>query len=123
VKVAFRTKPFMTLIVEVAPVEAGGDEIEEIAAHDLSTIGLDGPDVIPVLAVRWQIAQKLHAVTEPPFTIRRGEPSLLGPHRPATPPSPSRGEPRARQGRLPAHIHRTRLAILATTNHDLPRLG
>lgn len=67
VKVAFRTKPFMTLVVEVAPVEAGGDEIEEIAAHDLSTIGLEGPDVIPVLAVRWQIAQKLHAVTEPPL--------------------------------------------------------
>jgi hypothetical protein len=67
VKVAFRTKPFMTLVVEVAPVEAGGDEIEEIAAHDLSTIGLDGPDIIPVLAVRWQIAQKLHAVTEPPL--------------------------------------------------------
>jgi hypothetical protein len=67
VKVAFRTKPFMTLVVEVAPVEAGGDEIEEIAAHDLSTVGLDGPDIIPVLAVRWQIAQKLHAVTEPPL--------------------------------------------------------
>jgi hypothetical protein len=67
VKVAFRTKPFMTLVVEAAPVEAGGDEIEEIAAHDLSTIGLDGPDIIPVLAVRWQIAQKLHAVTEPPL--------------------------------------------------------
>jgi hypothetical protein len=67
VKVAFHTKPFMTLVVEVAPVEAGGDEIEEIAAHDLSTIGLDGPDIIPVLAVRWQIAQKLHAVTEPPL--------------------------------------------------------
>ncbi len=43
VKVAFRTKPFMTLVVEIAPVEAGGDEIEEIAAHDLSTIGLEGP--------------------------------------------------------------------------------
>lgn len=67
VKVAFRSKPFMTLVVEVAPVEAGGDEIEEIPAHDLNTIGLDGPDVIPVLAVRWQIAQKLHAVTEPPI--------------------------------------------------------
>jgi hypothetical protein len=67
VKVAFRTKPFMTLVVEIAPVEAGGDEIEEIAAHDLSIIGLDGPEIIPVLAVRWQIAQKLHAVTEPPL--------------------------------------------------------
>jgi Nucleotidyl transferase AbiEii toxin, Type IV TA system len=69
VKVAFRTKPFMTLVVEIAPVEAGGDEVEEIAAHDLSTIGLDGPDIIPVLAVRWQIAQKLHAVTEPPLRL------------------------------------------------------
>ncbi|HEY2142125.1 MAG TPA: nucleotidyl transferase AbiEii/AbiGii toxin family protein [Solirubrobacteraceae bacterium] len=49
------------------PVEAGGDEIEEIALHDLSTIGLDGPTIVPVLAVRWQIAQKLHAVTEPPL--------------------------------------------------------
>jgi Nucleotidyl transferase AbiEii toxin, Type IV TA system len=74
VKVAFRTKPFMTLVVEVAPVEAGGDEIEEIAAHDLSTIGLDGPDIIPVLAVRWQIAQKLHAVTEPPLRPGRENP-------------------------------------------------
>lgn len=46
VKVAFRAKPFMTLIVEIAPVEAGGDEIEKIAAHDLSTIGLDGSDII-----------------------------------------------------------------------------
>jgi hypothetical protein len=34
----------MTLVVEVAPVEAGVDEIEEIAAHDLSTIGLDVAD-------------------------------------------------------------------------------
>jgi hypothetical protein len=67
IKVAFATKPFMTIVVEVASVEAGGDEIEEIPAYDLSTVGLDGPDIIPVLAIRWQIAQKLHAVTEPPL--------------------------------------------------------
>ncbi len=67
VKVAFRTKPFMTIVVEVAPVEAGGDETEQLPAHDLSTVGLDGPEVISVLAVPWQIAQKLHAVTEPPL--------------------------------------------------------
>jgi Nucleotidyl transferase AbiEii toxin, Type IV TA system len=121
VKVAFRTKPFMTLIVEVAPMEAGGDEIEEIAAHDLSTIGLDGPDIIPVLAVRWQIAQKLHAVTEPPLRPGGENPrywdlidlQLL---------QALTGENLAGQGRLPAHIHRTWPAILATTNHDLPRL-
>ena len=51
--------------------EAGGDEIEEIPAHDLGTIGLDDPEIIPVLATRWQIAQKLHAVTEPPLRGRR----------------------------------------------------
>jgi Nucleotidyl transferase AbiEii toxin, Type IV TA system len=67
IKVAFRTKPFMTIVAEIATVEAGGDEIEEIPAHDLTTIGLDGPEIIPVLATRWQIAQKLHAVTEPPL--------------------------------------------------------
>ncbi len=27
--------------------------------------GIDGPDLVLVLAERWQIAQKLHAVTEP----------------------------------------------------------
>ncbi len=66
VKMAFRSKPFMTAVVEVAPVEAG-EQSEHLPAHDLSTVGLDGPEVISVLAVPWQIAQKLHAVTEPPL--------------------------------------------------------
>jgi len=121
VKVAFRTKPFMTLVVEVAPVEAGGDEIEEIAAHDLSTIGLAGPDIIPVLAVRWQIAQKLHAVTEPPLRPGGENPrywdlidlQLL---------QALTGENLAPVKRLPAHIRRTWSATLATAHHDLPRL-
>jgi hypothetical protein len=47
VKVAFRTKPFMTIVVEVAPVEAGGEQREHLPAHDLSTVGLDGPAVYP----------------------------------------------------------------------------
>lgn len=67
VKTSFRTKPFMTVIVEVAPVEAGGEDSEHLPAHDLGAVGLDGPDAIPVLAMPWQIAQKLHAVTEPPL--------------------------------------------------------
>jgi hypothetical protein len=37
-------------------------------------------------------------------------------------PSPNRGEPRARPGRLPAHIRRTWPAILAAAHHNLPRL-
>ena len=74
VKTSFRTKPFMTVIVEVAPVEAGGEEMEHLPAHDLAAVGLDGPDVIPVLASPWQIAQKLHAVTEPPLRPDGGNP-------------------------------------------------
>lgn len=67
VRVVFGGKVFTTLAVEVAPVEAGGDEFERVPAHDLSDIGLRGPESIPVLALHWQIAQKLHAVTGAPL--------------------------------------------------------
>jgi hypothetical protein len=73
VKVAFRTKPFTTLVVEVAPREAG-EQAEHLPAHDLSTVGLSGPDAIPVLAAPWQLAQKLHAVTEAPLRPGRENP-------------------------------------------------
>lgn len=66
IKVAFRGKPFVTVAVEIAPTEAA-EEIERLPAHDLANVGLAGPDSIPVLAAHWQIAQKLHAVTEPPL--------------------------------------------------------
>jgi hypothetical protein len=99
----------------------GGDEIEEIAAHDLSTIGLDGPDVIPVLAVRWQIAQKLHAATEPPLRPGGENPrywdlidlQLL---------QALTGET-SRLSRTPASAYSPHVvSTLATAHHDLPRL-
>lgn len=65
VQVFFSGRNFNTLEVEVAPPE--GDEFELLPAHDLTKIGLKGPDQVPVLALRWQIAQKLHAVTEAPL--------------------------------------------------------
>jgi hypothetical protein len=73
VKVAFRSKPFMTMVVEIAPPDAGDEAMEALTGHNLSTIGLEGPGTIPVLAVPWQVAQKLHAVTEPP--LRDGAPN------------------------------------------------
>lgn len=49
--------------MEVAAVEGGmGDEIDHV--------GLAGPDTVPCVAVRWQIAQKLHACIE---TFEQGE--------------------------------------------------
>lgn len=73
VKVAFSDKPFMTLAVEIAPTEAS-EEIERLPPHDLANVGLAGPDSIPVLAAHWQIAQKLHGVTELPPRAGRTNP-------------------------------------------------
>jgi hypothetical protein len=56
----------MTAVVEATPVEAA-EQPEHLPGHDLSTLGLDAPEAIPVLAMPWQIAQKLHAVSEPPL--------------------------------------------------------
>jgi hypothetical protein len=41
-----------------------GDEIDHVPAKSLDHVGLAGPDTVPCVAVRWQMAQKLHACTE-----------------------------------------------------------
>lgn len=52
--------------VEIAADEAGiGDEAEPIAAPPLSGFGLPDPGTMVGIALRFQIAQKLHAVTDP----------------------------------------------------------
>lgn len=51
---------------EVSPDEAGiGDEHETIEAPPLAGFGLPDPDALIGIAMRFQIAQKLHAVTDP----------------------------------------------------------
>lgn len=67
IQVFFNTRRFTTLKVEFAPAEAGGHEFDELPGHDLSKLGLKGPERVPVLALRRQIAQKLHAVSGPPL--------------------------------------------------------
>lgn len=65
IKLAYRGKSVITVKMEVAGVERGmGDEIDHVPAKSLDHVGLTGPDTIPCVAVRWQIAQKLHACTE-----------------------------------------------------------
>ncbi|MGW4635350.1 nucleotidyl transferase AbiEii/AbiGii toxin family protein [Nocardia sp. NPDC004415] len=58
---------------EVSPDEAGiGDEFEAIEALPLSGFGLPDPDSLVGIAMRFQIAQKLHAVSdlhEPPNVV------------------------------------------------------
>lgn len=59
--VAWRRIPF-----EIAADEAGiGEESEEITAATLSGFGLPTPDTLVGIALRYQIAQKFHAVTDP----------------------------------------------------------
>ncbi len=65
IKLAYRTKPVVTVQMEVAAVEGGmGSEIDQVPAKSLDHVGLSGPATVPCVAIRWQIAQKLHACTE-----------------------------------------------------------
>lgn len=64
VQVSFAGRSLTTLQVEIAPVDTGEEEFAEIAGANLAAVGLQGPNVVRVLAERWQIAQKLHAVSE-----------------------------------------------------------
>lgn len=71
IKPAYRGKSVITVKMEVAVVEGGmGDEVDHVPANSLDHVGLTGPETVPCIAVRWQMAQKLHACTE---TYSRGE--------------------------------------------------
>lgn len=73
VRVQYRNRPWATVQVEVAPGAGQPVEAERIAATDLSELGLDGPEFIHCLSARFQIAQKIHAVTSPPREGRANE--------------------------------------------------
>jgi hypothetical protein len=64
-KIAYRGKSFITVQLEVAEAEAEmGTDVDFVTALSLDHIGITGPDVVACVAVRWQIAQKLHACTQ-----------------------------------------------------------
>lgn len=72
-KLEYLGGPFGTVTVEVAPDEVGGlTQLETIAAHDaadwFAELGLPVPQLVPTLALKHQIAQKLHACTTPDET-------------------------------------------------------
>lgn len=66
VKLSFKGKPFVTVPVEVSLAEgAAVEEYDEVPAPRLSGLGLPELPVVPCLTVRYQVAQKLHACTDP----------------------------------------------------------
>lgn len=57
---------------EVSPDEAGiGEEDEPVQSLPLSGFGLPNPDAMVGIAIKFQIAQKIHAVTDPHEPPRR----------------------------------------------------
>ena len=71
IKLAYRGKRWGTVQLEVAPAEGrSGDDVETLDAIGIDQFGLEGPERIPCLGIRYQIAQKLHACTAPPLEGR-----------------------------------------------------
>lgn len=71
IKLAYRGKRWGTVQLEVAPAEGrSGDDVEILDAIGIDQFGLEGPERIPCLGIRYQIAQKLHACTAPPLEGR-----------------------------------------------------
>jgi hypothetical protein len=65
VHLSFGGREWQTLQLEIAKPE--DDEIELVpVAVGISDFGLDGPEQVACLSLRYQIAQKLHAVSERP---------------------------------------------------------
>lgn len=64
VKLFFRGRSWGTLRLEVAAPDSKATDSESVPAIPIDEFGIDGPEAIPCLSLRYQIAQKLHAVTE-----------------------------------------------------------
>jgi Nucleotidyl transferase AbiEii toxin, Type IV TA system len=64
-KLSYKGRSWSTVQLEVSPSEGQlAREIDRVAAFDLAPFGLEGPNDVPCVATRYQIAQKLHACTE-----------------------------------------------------------
>lgn len=72
VKLLFGGRHWGTLKLEVATPDSRGVDGEPVPAIPIDEFGITGPESIPCLSLRYQIAQKLHAVTER-FRDRKNE--------------------------------------------------
>jgi hypothetical protein len=66
IKLSYKSRPFSTIDFEIAQTQTQTETIEQIKpAIPLDQLLLSSEQEIPVLGVHYQIAQKLHACTEP----------------------------------------------------------
>jgi hypothetical protein len=64
VKLLFRGRSWGTLTLEVASPDSQGTDSEQVQAIPIDEFGIEGPRMIRCLSLRYQIAQKLHAVSQ-----------------------------------------------------------
>lgn len=71
VKLSYHGAPFASVPVEVSPVEAGSaDRFDALCSQAFGLVGLPPAAAVPCMTLPWQIAQKLHACTEPASGLR-----------------------------------------------------
>ncbi|MGD2071128.1 MAG: nucleotidyl transferase AbiEii/AbiGii toxin family protein [Gemmatimonadota bacterium] len=66
VALAYRGRGWGTIQVDLSPGEGDFTEVEMVEPLRLDPFGLDTPRVLPCLSLRYHLAQKIHAMTEPP---------------------------------------------------------
>jgi hypothetical protein len=64
IKLFYDGRSWGTLRLEVAAPDSKATDNEFVPAIPIDEFGIDGPETVPCLSLRYQIAQKLHAVTE-----------------------------------------------------------
>lgn len=80
IKLSYRGRRWGTVPLEVAPAEGkSGDDVDTLDAIGIEQFGLAGPDRVPCLGIRYQIAQKIHACTEPPYEGKDENPRFHDP--------------------------------------------
>lgn len=63
----YRGRSWSTVQVDLSPQEGDSTEVELVEALALEPFGLKTPHTLPCLALRYHVAQKIHAMTEPPL--------------------------------------------------------
>jgi hypothetical protein len=63
VQVAYRTQRWATVQVDLAHPDATDTETERLGGIPLARFGLNGPQDVPCLSLRYHVAQKWHGMT------------------------------------------------------------
>lgn len=65
IRVNYRGRSFQNVKLELMAAEgASGDDVDLVPAFEIDEYGLEGPEEVACLPLRYQIAQKLHACTD-----------------------------------------------------------